>query len=55
VLVVTRRVNERLDIRTTSGETITVIVTDIRGAQIRIGIDAPEELRIERPKRSAAA
>jgi len=54
VLVVTRRVNERLDIKTTTGETITVSVTGIRGAQVRIGIEAPAEFKIERPKRSAS-
>lgn len=45
MLVLTRNVYEKILI----GENIRLIVVDIRGRSVRIGIEAPEEVRIVRP------
>lgn len=45
MLVLTRSVNERLIIN--NGE-ITLSVLDIRGNQVRIGIDAPKNVTVHR-------
>jgi len=44
VLVLTRRVNERIVI----GDGIVVTVLDVRGDQVRIGIDAPRDVKVFR-------
>ena len=44
MLILTRRAGESFTI----GENITVTVTDVRGGQARIGIDAPKEINIQR-------
>jgi carbon storage regulator len=44
VLILSRRIGESLMI----GSDITVTVLDVKGAQVRIGIDAPKEVEIHR-------
>ncbi|HHY37385.1 MAG TPA: carbon storage regulator CsrA [Clostridia bacterium] len=44
MLVLTRRVNERIII----GEDIEIVVVDIRGEQVKIGIEAPKDTRVYR-------
>ncbi|MFT5139913.1 MAG: carbon storage regulator [Lysobacterales bacterium] len=44
MLILTRRVGEKLVI----GENVTVTVLGVKGNQIRIGIDAPDEVQVHR-------
>lgn len=44
MLVLTRKLGERIVI----GDSITVTVVDIKGDTIRLGIDAPREVRVQR-------
>ena len=44
MLVLTRKVGERIYI----GDGITVTVLEVKGARVRIGIDAPDDVRIAR-------
>lgn len=44
MLILTRRLGETLTI----GDNITVTVLDVRGAQVRLGIDAPPEVPVHR-------
>ncbi|WP_024328866.1 MULTISPECIES: carbon storage regulator [unclassified Thioalkalivibrio] len=44
MLVLTRKVGERLMV----GEDIAVEVLDVNGSQARIGVTAPEDMRIDR-------
>jgi len=44
MLVLTRKANQRIQI----GEKITVTVVEVRGRYVRIGIEAPREVRILR-------
>ena len=44
MLLLTRRLGEKLSI----GENVTVTVVSIKGNQIRIGIDAPREVQVDR-------
>lgn len=44
MLVVTRRIGERILI----GEDIVVQIIDVRGDGVRVGIDAPKGIRIQR-------
>jgi len=44
MLILARRVGESLKI----GDSVTVIVLDIRGSQVRLGIIAPEDVSIYR-------
>ena len=44
MLVLTRRVNETLMI----GDEVTVIVLGVKGNQVRIGINAPNEVAVHR-------
>jgi carbon storage regulator len=44
MLVLTRKIGEKIQI----GDGITVTVLDVKGARVRIGIDAPDNVRIVR-------
>jgi len=44
MLILTRRVGEKLQI----GDDVSVTVLSIKGNQVRIGIDAPEDVTIHR-------
>ena len=44
MLVLTRRTGEKLVI----GENVTVTVLDVRGKQVRIGIEAPRDIAVNR-------
>jgi carbon storage regulator len=44
MLVLTRRVNERIVI----GDDVTVTVLEVRGAQVRLGIEAPRDVKVFR-------
>lgn len=44
MLILTRRLGETLTI----GDDITVTVLDVRGTQVRLGIDAPPEVPVHR-------
>ena len=44
MLILTRRVDEALLI----GDDVTITVLEIRGNQVRIGIDAPREIAVNR-------
>jgi carbon storage regulator len=44
VLVLTRRINERIVI----GDNIVVTVLEVHGDQVRLGIDAPREIKVFR-------
>jgi len=44
MLVLTRRVNERIVI----GDDITVTVLEVRGDQVRLGIEAPRDVKVFR-------
>lgn len=44
MLILTRRVGEKLII----GENVTVTVLGVKGNQIRIGIDAPRDVQVNR-------
>ena len=47
MLVLTRLPSQKLYIRTTDG-LITVVVLDTRNGRVRLGIDAPRSVEIER-------
>lgn len=44
MLVLTRRFNEAIHI----GDDIRVVVVDVQGGKVRLGIDAPKNIRIDR-------
>ena len=44
MLVLTRKIGERIRI----GDTVTVRVLEVRGSQVRLGVEAPAEVRIYR-------
>jgi len=44
MLILTRRLGEKLII----GEDVTVTILGVKGCQVRIGIDAPSDVRINR-------
>ena len=44
MLILTRRVGEKLII----GENVTVTMLGVKGTQIRVGIDAPPEVQVQR-------
>lgn len=45
MLVLTRKLNEQIII---GQQGITIKVIDVRGGKVRLGIEAPEDVRIER-------
>jgi carbon storage regulator len=45
MLVLTRKLNEQIVI---AGGEITIRVVDVRGSRVRLGIEAPQHVRIER-------
>lgn len=47
MLVLSRRKDERIMIETTQG-LITVVIVDIRGDKVRLGIEAPREIPVHR-------
>lgn len=49
MLVLTRKVDEEIVITTLAGQEIRVMVTSIRGNQVRLGVNAPQDVKIERP------
>jgi len=48
MLILTRRPGESLIIETPAGELIEVTVLEVKGNQVRIGTDAPDEVQILR-------
>jgi len=44
MLILTRRVGEKILI----GDNVTIAVLDVRGNQVRIGIEAPSEVSVHR-------
>ena len=48
MLILTRRPGESLIIELPTGERITVTVLEVKGNQIRIGTDAPDDIAIVR-------
>ncbi|MEW8308217.1 MAG: carbon storage regulator CsrA [gamma proteobacterium symbiont of Ctena orbiculata] len=44
MLILTRRVGETLNI----GDDVTVTVLDVKGNQVRIGVDAPRDVEVHR-------
>jgi carbon storage regulator len=48
VLILTRRVGESIIIETPAGEQITVTVLGVKGNQVRIGTEAPDDIQILR-------
>lgn len=44
MLVLTRRFNEAIHI----GDDIRVVVVDVQGGKVRLGIEAPDHIRIDR-------
>ena len=51
MLILTRKVGEMIRI----GETVTVRVLEVRGSQVRLGVDAPADVRIFREEVYRAA
>ena len=48
MLILTRRPGETLFIETPAGEQIQVKVLEVKGNQVRIGMDAPDDISIVR-------
>jgi carbon storage regulator len=48
MLVLTRRVSEEIIITTADGQEITVAVLGVRGNQVRLGVNAPHDVVIDR-------
>lgn len=44
MLVLTRKVGEKIQI----GEHISVLIMDVKGRQVRLGIEAPAEIKVHR-------
>ena len=44
MLILTRRIGETLKI----GDNITVTVLDVKGSQVRVGVVAPKDTRVDR-------
>lgn len=50
MLVLTRKMGESINVITPEGILLEVVVTQIKGKQVRIGIAAPEDTKIYRPE-----
>jgi carbon storage regulator len=48
MLILTRRPGETLIVETPDGERITVTVLEVKGNQVKIGTDAPDDVSIVR-------
>jgi carbon storage regulator len=48
MLVLTRRIGEEIIITTADGQEITVAVLGVRGNQVRLGVNAPHDVVIDR-------
>ena len=48
MLILTRRINEKIVIQTKSGEVIEVLPLGVSGSQIKIGVNAPRDTAIDR-------
>jgi carbon storage regulator CsrA len=48
MLILTRRPNETLVFRTASGEIIKATVLGVHSNQVRIGVDAPKSISVDR-------
>jgi len=48
MLILTRRVGETIIIETPTGERIEVAVLGVKGSQVRIGTNAPDDIQILR-------
>lgn len=48
MLVLRRTTGESILIRTPGGDLVRVVICDVRGSQVRVGIDAPLTYRIGR-------
>jgi carbon storage regulator len=48
VLILTRRINEKIVIQTKSGEVIEVFPLGVNGSQVKIGVNAPRDTAIDR-------
>jgi len=48
MLVLTRKKNERIIITTADGQVIYLVVVEILSEKVRIGIEAPKDIRINR-------
>jgi len=48
MLVLTRRIGEEIIITAADGQQITVAVLGVRGNQVRLGVDAPHDVVIDR-------
>ena len=48
MLILSRRVNEELILHTDEGLKITVVICQFHGGQVRIGIDAPDHVHVDR-------
>jgi len=48
MLILTRRPGETLIIKLPTGEQITVTVLQVKGNQVRVGTDAPDDIAIVR-------
>lgn len=48
MLILSRRIGESIVLQCPDGTTILVVLNDIDGSKVRIGIDAPREVKIHR-------
>jgi carbon storage regulator CsrA len=48
MLCLSRKKNDKITITTDFGEKIVIMVTDIEGGQVKLGIEAPTHFAIER-------
>ena len=48
MLVLTRRTNERVIITLPDGATIQILLCEVRGDKVRIGFEAPRQIKINR-------
>lgn len=55
MLVLTRKTDERICIDTPEGRRVVLTVVEIRGNQVRIGLEAPDEVKIQREEHLAPA